>query len=188
MSTGVDGDHGRDSTDDIQLRKGSVSLMNSQTKQPSRSSLLKRDVDDDNWAEVAQFNQLLDQKIRLDEVAEARRKANMQKQYLETQLQEKRERQFEPSKEKKVQAKQMQNLIDQVAKDKTDLKNRETLKHMQEKAARINAVNYEKRRREEEKSLELVDRQQILYQQNQDDAGYRAAQEARKAQYASSLK
>ena len=67
----------------------------------------------------------------------------------------------------------MQNLIDQVAKDKTDLKNRETLKRMQEKAARINAVNNEKKRKEEEVRLERIDRAQVLQMQHKDDAGYR---------------
>ena len=41
----------------------------------------------------------------------------------------------------------MQNLIDQVNRDKTDKKNKETLKRMQEKATRMNAVNTEKKRK-----------------------------------------
>ena len=47
----------------------SIPVMSSQTKQPSRVSLLKRahDVEDEPWAEVAKFNQLLDLKIKLDE-------------------------------------------------------------------------------------------------------------------------
>ena len=53
-------------------------------------------------------------------------------------------------------------MIDQVAKDKTDLKNRETLKRMQEKASRINAVNNEKKKKEEQKRIEMIDREQLL--------------------------
>jgi len=39
--------------------------------------LLKRNEEDEPWAEVAKFNQLLDMKIKLDEASEARRKADM---------------------------------------------------------------------------------------------------------------
>ena len=38
----------------------------------------------------------------------------------------------------------MQNLVEQVSRDKTDLKNKAILKKMQEKAARINAYTQEK--------------------------------------------
>ena len=38
----------------------------------------------------------------------------------------------------------MQNLMAQVNKDKTDMKNKELLKRMQEKAQRINSVQNEK--------------------------------------------
>ena len=59
----------------------------SQTKQPSREALLMKKNDklaeDAPWAEVAKFNQLLDMKIRLDEASEAKRKANMQREYLD---------------------------------------------------------------------------------------------------------
>ena len=37
----------------------------------------KVDEDDEPWAEVAKFNQLLDLKIRLDEASEMKRKANI---------------------------------------------------------------------------------------------------------------
>ncbi len=58
MSTGVNDHHGYD---EEPMRKGSVSLMQSNTKQPSKSSLSRKlDADEENWAQVAQFNQLLD--------------------------------------------------------------------------------------------------------------------------------
>ena len=39
--------------------------------------------DDEPWAEVAKFNQLLDMKIKLDEASEMKRKASMQRAYLD---------------------------------------------------------------------------------------------------------
>ena len=56
----------------------------------------------------------------------------------------------------------MQKLIDQVTKDKTDLKNREALKRMQEKANWLNAVNNEKRRRNEMEQLERIENETLL--------------------------
>ena len=49
------------------------------TKQPSRAILLRKqnEEEDEPWAEVAKFNQLLDMKIKLDEASEHKRKANM---------------------------------------------------------------------------------------------------------------
>ena len=49
--------------------------------------------------------------------------------------------------------------MDQVARDKTDLKNKELLKRMQEKAARINAVTNEKKRKEELDKFEKMERE-----------------------------
>ena len=45
------------------------------------------DPNDEPWAEVAKFNKLLDIKIKLDEASEMKRKANMQKAYLDQQVQ-----------------------------------------------------------------------------------------------------
>ena len=60
-------------------------MLGSQTKQPSRAKLLKKPKDDEDepWAEVAKFNQLLDMKIKLDEASEVKRKASMQRAYLD---------------------------------------------------------------------------------------------------------
>ena len=38
------------------------------------------------WAEAAKFNQLLDYKIQLDNAEEAKKKVNLQKEYLDVQL------------------------------------------------------------------------------------------------------
>ena len=56
-----------------------------QTKQPSRAILLRKlnEEEDEPWAEVAKFNQLLDMKIKLDEASEVKRKANIQRAYLD---------------------------------------------------------------------------------------------------------
>ena len=56
-----------------------------QTKQPSRAMLIKKlnEEEDEPWAEVAKFNQLLEMKIKLDEASEQKRKANMQRAYLD---------------------------------------------------------------------------------------------------------
>jgi len=66
----------------------------------------------------------------------------------------------------------MQNLINQVAKDKTDNKNKETLKRMQEKASRLNAVSHEKKLKEERGQLERMERQELLNSQMENDAQY----------------
>ena len=42
------------------------------------------DPEEQKWAEVAKFNQLLDKKIKLDEASEFRRKANLQKMFLDS--------------------------------------------------------------------------------------------------------
>ena len=54
-------------------------------KQPqSRISLYPRQSEeDDHWAEVANFNKLLDIKQKLDEASEQKRKADMQRAYLD---------------------------------------------------------------------------------------------------------
>ena len=64
-------------------------MLGSQTKQPSRAKLLKKPQDDEDepWAEVAKFNQLLDMKIKLDEASEVKGKASMQRAYLDQQIQ-----------------------------------------------------------------------------------------------------
>ena len=56
----------------------------------------------------------------------------------------------------------MQNLINQVAKDKTDNKNKETLRRLQEKASRLNAVSNEKRFRDERVFMDKMEREQLL--------------------------
>lgn len=53
----------------------------------------------------------------------------------------------------------MQNLIDQVAKDKTDNKNKETLKRIQDKAAMMNAVSNEKRYKDEIAIIDKMERE-----------------------------
>ena len=59
----------------------------------------------------------------------------------------------------------MTNLIDQVAKDKTDNKNKETLFRMKEKVSRINAVSTEKRYKDEQIKCERIERAQLLNSQ-----------------------
>ena len=48
-----------------------------------RDNMQGGDPEDEPWAEVAKFNKLLDIKIKLDEATEYKRKANMQKAYLD---------------------------------------------------------------------------------------------------------
>ena len=67
----------------------------------------------------------------------------MQRAYLDQQLQLKANQAREAQKEKTLQHNRMQNLINQVAKDQTDSKNKETLRRMQEKASRMNAIKAE---------------------------------------------
>ena len=71
------------------MDRHSNTVQNSKTQQPSRAAIRKKLVDseeDEPWAEVAKFNQLLDLKIKLDEASDFKRKANVQKSYLDQQL------------------------------------------------------------------------------------------------------
>ena len=53
-------------------------------KQHSKISLYPRqNEEDEQWAEVANFNKLLDIKQKLDEASEIKRKADMQRAYLD---------------------------------------------------------------------------------------------------------
>ena len=55
----------------------------SQDAQYKNHSFLKNQGDEEPWAEIARFNQLLDIKIKLDEATEQKRKADIQKAYLD---------------------------------------------------------------------------------------------------------
>ena len=88
-----------------------------------------------------------------------KRKANMQKAYLDQQVQLKASNSREALKEKTLQHQRIQNLIDEVARDKVDLKNKETLKRMQEKAQRINALHREKDKKIEFNKFEKIERE-----------------------------
>lgn len=59
--------------------------VSSKMKQHSRISLYPRqnNEEDEQWAEVANFNKLLDIKQKLDEASEIKRKADMQRAYLD---------------------------------------------------------------------------------------------------------
>lgn len=63
----------------------------------------------------------------------------------------------------------MQNLIKQVAKDKTDSKNKDTLRRMKEKVSRLNAINTEKRLKDECISMEKKEREELLNSQIKND-------------------
>ena len=67
----------------------------------------------------------------------------MQRAYLDQQIYLKANQARNAQNEKNLQHHRMQNLIDQVQKDKTDVKNKETLHRMKEKVSRINAVSTE---------------------------------------------
>ena len=126
----------------------------SQTQQPSKAILKVNSVRslaaeaDEPWAEIARFNNLLDMKIKLDEASEVKRKHSIQKAYLDQQVQLKAHKEMEKQHEKSLQRQKMENLVEQIARDKTDLRNKEYLRRMQEKAARINAVHHEKNQRD----------------------------------------
>ena len=66
----------------------------------------------------------------------------------------------------------MQNLIKQVAKDKTDNQNKDTLRRMKEKASRINAINHEKRLKDENINMEKFERETLLNSQIRNDQVY----------------
>ena len=65
-----------------------------------RDNMQGSDPEDEPWAEVAKVNKLLDIKIKLDEATEFKRKANMQKAYLDQQVQLKASQSKEALKEK----------------------------------------------------------------------------------------
>ena len=63
-------------------------------------SFLKNQADEEPWAEIARFNQLLDIKIKLDEASEQKRKADIQKAYLDQQVRVKVDKVNEAKREK----------------------------------------------------------------------------------------
>ena len=75
-----------------------------------------------------------------------------------------------------------------MTRDKTDTKNKETLKRMQEKAARINAFTNEKRRKDDIVKMERIEREQLLSSQMKNDDDYMKKQEAKKEDKARNLK
>ena len=58
-----------------------------QTSNISLNKFLKRNEEDEPWAEIAKFNKMLDIKNKLDEVNDNKRKADMQRAYLDQQIQ-----------------------------------------------------------------------------------------------------
>eukprot|EP00353_Schmidingerella_taraikaensis_P017141 CAMPEP_0185605506 /NCGR_PEP_ID=MMETSP0436-20130131/4089_1 /TAXON_ID=626734 ORGANISM="Favella taraikaensis, Strain Fe Narragansett Bay" /NCGR_SAMPLE_ID=MMETSP0436 /ASSEMBLY_ACC=CAM_ASM_000390 /LENGTH=68 /DNA_ID=CAMNT_0028236727 /DNA_START=321 /DNA_END=527 /DNA_ORIENTATION=+ len=66
----------------------------------------------------------------------------------------------------------MQNLVAQASRDKTDMKNKELLKRMQEKAKRIDDFTNEKNRKEELKNVEKMEREQLLKSALEKDNDY----------------
>ena len=105
-----------------------------------------------------------------------KRKANMQKAFLDQQVQLKASNSREALKEKTLQHQRIQNLIDEVARDKVDMKNKETLKRMQEKAQRINALQKEKEKKNEFDKFEKIEREQLLRSQMESDESYQKAE------------
>lgn len=67
-----------------------------------------------------------------------------------------------------------------MARDKTDVKNKEILSRIQEKAARINAVTAEKMRKDEQSRLEKMEREKLLESALKNDQDYLKAQESGK--------
>ena len=127
----------------------------------SKISLYPRQThpEDEEWAQVANFNKLLDIKQKLDEASENKRKADMQRAYLDQQIHLKASQNQTAQREKAMQHHRMQNLIKQVAKDKTDSKNKDTLRRMKERVSRLNAVNNEKRMKDENIQMERLERE-----------------------------
>lgn len=48
---------------------------------------VSKDPEEQRWAEVARFNHLLDRKLKLEEVSESKRKAELQRKFLDSQIQ-----------------------------------------------------------------------------------------------------
>ena len=67
------------------------------------------------------------------------------------------------------------------------MKNKELLKRMQEKAKRINDFTNEKNRKEEQRSVEKMEREQLLKSALKNDNDYIEAEEARKRDFAIKL-
>lgn len=79
---------------------------------PHHGSQTRRDTEDDEpWAEIANFNKLLDIKIKLDEASDLKRKADLQKAYLDQQLQMSAQKQNFEKLEKEHQSKKMQSFM-----------------------------------------------------------------------------
>ena len=87
-----------------------------------------------------------------------------------------------------MQRQRMQNLIDQVARDKTDSKNKETLKRMQQKTAMLNAVQTEQKRKDELNRVEKIEREQLLRSAMENDAEHLKREGENRQEHARRLK
>lgn len=88
---------------------------------------MRRNEEDEPWAEVAKFNKLLEIRSKLDEVGQNKRRANMQRAYLDQQLQIRADKDMAAKRDKIIQHQRMTNLIDQVSRDRMDNQNRECM-------------------------------------------------------------
>lgn len=91
----------------------SQTMQHSSTTLNSGKKLRNRNEEaEEPWAEIARFNNLLEMKIKLDEASELKRKHNMQKAYLDQQVQMKANLEIEKEREKQSQRQRMQNLME----------------------------------------------------------------------------
>ena len=106
------------------------------------------------WAEVAKFNELLDYKIKLDNAEEARKKVELQKEYLDVQLRAKEREQNARRRIKSIQHQQMANFVTAYNLEKDNLHKLETVKRNKVHAHRINEMSAMENKRKEEESYE----------------------------------
>ena len=82
----------------------------------------------------------------------------------------------------------MQTLITQLAKEKTETKNKEHWRRINEKTQKINAVNNERMRKDGFAKSGKIDDQDMLHTRMRDDADYLQAEVARKVEFSKKLR
>ena len=116
------------------------------------------------WAEAAKFNQLLDYKIQLDNAEEAKKKVNLQKEYLDVQLRSKQRENAARKQIKNIQQMQMANFVTAYNKEKNDIHQLESVQRVKAHAYRMNEMSSMQNKKKEE---EDQDKQQYMHQMKQ---------------------
>lgn len=82
----------------------------------------------------------------------------------------------------------MQTLITQLAKEKSETKNKEHQRRLREQNLKVDAINHERMRKDGTRRCGQMEDRDMLYNKMRDDADYLSAEVARKVEFARNLR